>query len=248
MDASQHRVAEVFDKAPFIAHLNLALTGIGDDWVETELKVTAHLRQQHGFAHAGVVTTLAHHTAGAAASMAIADGQSVLTADFNIHLLRPAAADRGAVGQGKVEGAEVQPLDLLGGVPELRRREHPDPEPAVRGHCHPLRESLRRQVVGMAVTVVAGLVAGVVVAIVNGVSSALSFYGIKVFPAVILGGLDSIAGAVLGGIIVWFWLLKRALKGQFGKNYFGPIDYAALYWHLVDLIWIYLFPLLYLID
>jgi branched-chain amino acid transport system permease protein len=42
----------------------------------------------------------------------------------------------------------------------------------------------------------------VVVGVVNGVSSALSFYGIKVFPAVILGGLDSVAGAVLGGLIV----------------------------------------------
>ncbi len=94
MDVSQQRVAEVFDKAPFVAHLNIALTGIGGDWVETELKVMAHLRQQHGFAHAGVVTTLADHTAGAAASIAVTDEQSVLTADFNIHLLRPAAADR----------------------------------------------------------------------------------------------------------------------------------------------------------
>src|SRR5215472_3974679 len=45
-------------------------------------------------------------------------------------------------------------------------------------------------------------VAGVVVAVVNGVSSGLSAYGIKVFPAAILGGLDSIGGAVLGGIII----------------------------------------------
>jgi branched-chain amino acid transport system permease protein len=45
-------------------------------------------------------------------------------------------------------------------------------------------------------------VAGVVVGIVNGVSSALSFFGIKVFPAVILGGLDSIVGGVLGGLII----------------------------------------------
>ncbi|OYW53609.1 MAG: branched-chain amino acid ABC transporter permease [Azorhizobium sp. 35-67-5] len=45
-------------------------------------------------------------------------------------------------------------------------------------------------------------VAGVVVGIVNGVSSALSFFGIKVFPAVILGGLDSILGAVVGGLII----------------------------------------------
>ncbi|MBV8166195.1 MAG: branched-chain amino acid ABC transporter permease [Alphaproteobacteria bacterium] len=45
-------------------------------------------------------------------------------------------------------------------------------------------------------------IAGVVVAMVSGVSSALSFFGIKVFPAVILGGLDSIIGAVVGGVIV----------------------------------------------
>ncbi len=45
-------------------------------------------------------------------------------------------------------------------------------------------------------------VAGVVVGIVNGVSSALSFFGIKVFPAVILGGLDSVLGAVVGGLII----------------------------------------------
>jgi branched-chain amino acid transport system permease protein len=37
---------------------------------------------------------------------------------------------------------------------------------------------------------------------VNGVSSALSAFGIKVFPAVILGGLDSVIGAVVGGLIV----------------------------------------------
>ncbi|WP_207477884.1 branched-chain amino acid ABC transporter permease [Arenibaculum pallidiluteum] len=53
-----------------------------------------------------------------------------------------------------------------------------------------------------AISAVVSSVAGVVVAVVNGVSSALSFYGIKVFPAVILGGLDSVVGAVLGGLIV----------------------------------------------
>jgi branched-chain amino acid transport system permease protein len=53
-----------------------------------------------------------------------------------------------------------------------------------------------------AISAVVSAVAGVVVGVVNGVSSALSFYGIKVFPAVILGGLDSILGAVLGGVII----------------------------------------------
>lgn len=53
---------------------------------------------------------------------------------------------------------------------------------------------------------------------------------------------------VLIGIGIWVWMLMKAVKGQFGPTYFGPIDFTALYWHLVDLIWIYLFPLLYLIH
>ncbi len=53
-----------------------------------------------------------------------------------------------------------------------------------------------------AISAMVSAVAGVTVGVVNGVSSALSFFGIKVFPAVILGGLDSVIGAVLGGLIV----------------------------------------------
>jgi cytochrome c oxidase subunit 3 len=52
---------------------------------------------------------------------------------------------------------------------------------------------------------------------------------------------------VLFGVFIFIWLLIRSMKGHFGADYFGPVDYAALYWHIVDLIWIFLFPLLYLI-
>lgn len=53
---------------------------------------------------------------------------------------------------------------------------------------------------------------------------------------------------VLIGIGIWIWMLVRAGRRKFGPKYFAPIDFSALYWHLVDLIWIYLFPLLYLIH
>lgn len=53
-----------------------------------------------------------------------------------------------------------------------------------------------------AISAMVSSVAGIVVGVVNGVSSALSVFGIKVFPAVILGGLDSVVGAVLGGLII----------------------------------------------
>lgn len=53
---------------------------------------------------------------------------------------------------------------------------------------------------------------------------------------------------VIGGMVVITWLFIRALQGVFGPGYFGPVDYVGLYWHLVDMIWILLFPLLYLIH
>lgn len=52
---------------------------------------------------------------------------------------------------------------------------------------------------------------------------------------------------ILAGIAVLVWLLVRSVREDFNPQYFGPVDYVGLYWHLVDLIWIYLFPLLYLI-
>jgi cytochrome c oxidase subunit 3 len=53
---------------------------------------------------------------------------------------------------------------------------------------------------------------------------------------------------VVAGIIALGWVMRRAMRGEFNPRYFGAVDYVALYWHLVDLIWIYLFPLLYLIN
>ena len=53
---------------------------------------------------------------------------------------------------------------------------------------------------------------------------------------------------IVGGIIALAWLYYRSQQGHWREDYFGPVDYVGLYWHLVDLIWIYLFPLLYLID
>lgn len=53
---------------------------------------------------------------------------------------------------------------------------------------------------------------------------------------------------VLIGMALIAWILYRALLGQFGPKYYTPVDLVGLYWHLVDLIWIFLFPLLYLIH
>lgn len=53
---------------------------------------------------------------------------------------------------------------------------------------------------------------------------------------------------ILGGMLVISWLIVKAANHEFHSKYFGPVDNVGLYWHLVDFIWIYLFPLLYLIT
>jgi branched-chain amino acid transport system permease protein len=61
-----------------------------------------------------------------------------------------------------------------------------------------------KQVFAMAwaISALVSCVAGVVLGMVNAVSNSLAIIGIKVFPAVIVGGLDSIVGAVVGGVII----------------------------------------------
>lgn len=69
-----------------------------------------------------------------------------------------------------------------------------------------------------------------------------SFFGIYFC----LTGLHAVH--VICGIIAIGWLVVRAWKRHFSSHYYNAVDSVGLYWHLVDLIWIYLFPLLYLIH
>ncbi len=53
---------------------------------------------------------------------------------------------------------------------------------------------------------------------------------------------------VVVGMIVILWLLWRLQRGHFNRNYYAPVECGGLYWHIVDVIWIFLFPLWYLIG
>ncbi len=53
---------------------------------------------------------------------------------------------------------------------------------------------------------------------------------------------------IVAGIGLLSWILMRTRKGEFSHTYYTPVDLVGLYWHIVDLIWIYLFPLYYLIQ
>lgn len=50
------------------------------------------------------------------------------------------------------------------------------------------------------------------------------------------------------GLGLMTWLLWKAWKGVFKPDYYMPVEMSGLYWHFVDIVWIFLFPLLYLLG
>ncbi len=59
-------------------------------------------------------------------------------------------------------------------------------------------------------------------------------------------GLHGIHVLIGMGLIVW--VMMRTARGEFSGAYYTPVEGVGLFWHLVDLVWIYLFPLLYLVT
>jgi cytochrome c oxidase subunit 3 len=53
---------------------------------------------------------------------------------------------------------------------------------------------------------------------------------------------------VIVGMGLITWLIKRTARGDFGPGFYTPVELVGFYWHFVDLVWIYLFPLLYLVG
>jgi len=52
---------------------------------------------------------------------------------------------------------------------------------------------------------------------------------------------------VVAGMSVLSYILFRTLQGRYSSAYYTGVELGGLYWHLVDLVWIFLYPLLYLI-
>jgi cytochrome c oxidase subunit 3 len=50
------------------------------------------------------------------------------------------------------------------------------------------------------------------------------------------------------GLVLMTWLLWTAFRGYYNADYYMPVEMSGLYWHFVDIVWIFLFPLLYLLG
>ncbi|HEV2296266.1 MAG TPA: cytochrome c oxidase subunit 3 family protein [Tepidisphaeraceae bacterium] len=53
---------------------------------------------------------------------------------------------------------------------------------------------------------------------------------------------------MLIGVGLFIWLIKLARRNRFSPKYYNPVEVVGLYWHFVDIVWIFIYPLFYLID
>jgi cytochrome c oxidase subunit 3 len=62
----------------------------------------------------------------------------------------------------------------------------------------------------------------------------------------LMTGLHGIHVLIGMGVIAWLWIKTK--RREFSPEYYTPVELVGFYWHFVDLVWIYLFPLLYLVG
>jgi cytochrome c oxidase subunit 3 len=62
----------------------------------------------------------------------------------------------------------------------------------------------------------------------------------------VMTGIHAFHVVVGMGLITW--IITRVKRGQISDKFFTPVELVGFYWHFVDLVWIYLFPLLYLLG
>ena len=86
-------VRELHSSAPFCAQVGIELIDIEPGAVMARAPLKPGLTQQHGYAHAGMIATLADTVCGLAAYSLMADGQSVLSSSINLSLMRPAGGE-----------------------------------------------------------------------------------------------------------------------------------------------------------
>lgn len=95
------RVRASFAKQAMMDTIGATLARIAPGEVDIALAVSGHVSQQHGFVHAGAVATIADSACGYAALTLMPPGAGVLTAEFKINLMAPAAGER-LLAQGRV--------------------------------------------------------------------------------------------------------------------------------------------------
>ncbi len=100
----QERIARSFQSQGLMATLGAQPVAVADGEVQIALPFSRHLSQQHGYLHAGAITSILDSACGYAALTRAPAGHEVVTAEFKINLLRPALGER-FLAIGRVQSA-----------------------------------------------------------------------------------------------------------------------------------------------
>lgn len=90
----ENRIRRSFDRQQFMATIGATLARVAPGEVDVELRSRDDLTQQHGFLHAGVLASAADSACGYAALSLMPAGAAVLSVEFKINMLAPAAGER----------------------------------------------------------------------------------------------------------------------------------------------------------
>ncbi len=94
-------IRESFARQTIMATIGATLETIAKGRAVIALPYAKHICQQHGFLHAGVITTIVDSACGYAALSVMPEGSSVLTVEFKVNLMSPAKGER-FVAEGRV--------------------------------------------------------------------------------------------------------------------------------------------------
>jgi len=104
MSDIQERIAASFKSQGLMATLGAQLVSVSDGEVHIALPFSERISQQHGYVHAGAITSIVDSACGYAALTKAPPGGEVVTAEFKINLLRPAIGER-FLAIGKIQNA-----------------------------------------------------------------------------------------------------------------------------------------------
>jgi len=120
----QKRIQASFDRQGLMAHLGARITHIGPGRVHITLPARPEVTQQHGYVHAGATSAIADSAGGYAAFTLFPENTEVLTVEYKINLLAPAAGDHiEAIGTVLKSGRTLTVCQLaVFGVQDGRRK------------------------------------------------------------------------------------------------------------------------------
>lgn len=132
MDTLFARISESFDRQGLMSTLGAHLLEVLPGKVVIAMAASPAISQQHGFAHAGAITSIADSACGYAALTLMPEGKAVLTSEFKINLLAPAAGEH---------------FEAEGKVLRAGRRVH-----VAMGEVYAVKEGSRKQIAVMLAT------------------------------------------------------------------------------------------------